>query len=269
MKKLVNFINTVRSKIWNESRTTSAYRFRFRCRTYAGLLRGYISCMLGRVKYDGDYRPLILGNNIDFDLWSGGDIVLKGKNNVADVIDPANDIYPTATSIGVSPHYDHINVSMSHPTRLRIRNRAKLTLEPNTCILPGCYIAIAHDMELKVGAETYIAHGVVINTRCGMNIGKNVMIGHESTIMDYDGHPIFTSDPDASNTDTYGGRALPINIEDNVWIGFKTTILKGVTIGTGSIIGANSCVTTNIPPNSIAVGSPAKVVKENILWQRY
>jgi acetyltransferase-like isoleucine patch superfamily enzyme len=53
----------------------------------------------------------------------------------------------------------------------------------------------------------------------------------------------------------------PIVIEDDVWIGANVTITCGVTIGAHSIIGANSFVNSDIPPYSIAVGSPAKVIK--------
>jgi acetyltransferase-like isoleucine patch superfamily enzyme len=56
-----------------------------------------------------------------------------------------------------------------------------------------------------------------------------------------------------------GGRA--IIIEDNVFIGYATSILKGVTIGQNSVIGANSVVTSNIPANCIAAGNPCKVIK--------
>ena len=84
-----------------------------------------------------------------------------------------------------------MNPPMAHPTRLRIRNHAKLILEPNTVILTGGYLAIWPGQELRLGADTYLAHGVSINTRCGLRIGSNVMIGHETTIMDYDGHPVF------------------------------------------------------------------------------
>ncbi|MBL4677498.1 MAG: hypothetical protein JKY70_15040 [Mucilaginibacter sp.] len=53
----------------------------------------------------------------------------------------------------------------------------------------------------------------------------------------------------------------PVIIEDNVWIGETVSVLPGVTIGKGSIIGASAVVTKNIPPYSIAVGNPAKVIK--------
>lgn len=224
---------------------------------------------MGRVKYEGDYRPLILGSNIDFDMWSGSAIVLVGENDESKIVDPANENFPTASQIGTSPHFNHMNPSMAHPTRLRIKNGAKLILEPNTQILLGSYIAIAPNKELRIGAEARISHGVCINTWCGLSIGKNVIIGHQATIMDYDGHPIFFNNENNIQGDTYGGKSKPIIIEDNVWIGMKATILKGVKIGKGAIIGAHACVTTDIPSNSIAVGNPAKVVKENVVWKRY
>jgi len=214
-------------------------------------------------------RPLILGSNIDFDMWAKSAIVMVGENQSNNITDPANEIFPTASHIGVAPHYNHMNPTMGHPTRLRIKNGAKLVLEPNTNILLGCYIAIAPERTLRIGAESRISHGVVINTWCGLTIGKNVIIGHQVTIMDYDGHPIFLSEQDPQRNDTYGGKAKEIIIEDNVWIGFRATILKGVCIGSGSIVAANACVTTDVPPNSIVAGNPAKIIKENISWKRY
>tara|TARA_R110000868_G_scaffold168175_1_gene402755 strand:- start:2493 stop:3176 length:684 start_codon:yes stop_codon:yes gene_type:complete len=227
--------------------------------------------VLGRVQLKCDASHLLIGPVIDFDMWSGSAIILAAGDCTEMIGDPANKIYSRAVSIGVSPHFEHMNISMAHPTRLRIRTNAKLILEPNTCILKGCYIAIAPKTTINIGTESYIAHGVCINIKSGLTIGKNVMIGHESTIMDYDGHPIFYSQDelDAYHGEAYGGKSIPITIEDNVWIGFRTTILKGVKIGTGSIIGANSCVTTDIPPNSIAAGNPAKIIKGNIVWKRY
>ena len=64
----------------------------------------------------------------------------------------------------------------------------------------------------------------------------------------------------------------PVRIEDNVWIGESVCILPGVTIGKHSVVGALSCVTKSIPPYSIAVGNPARVVKQynfqTCSWER-
>ena len=59
-----------------------------------------------------------------------------------------------------------------------------------------------------------------------------------------------------------GIRANGIKIEDDVWLGVGSTVLDGVTIGKGSVIGAGAVVTKNIPPYSVAVGVPANVIKE-------
>ena len=60
--------------------------------------------------------------------------------------------------------------------------------------------------------------------------------------------------------------SAPVIIENHVWIGKNVTILKGVTIGEGAIIGAGSVVSKSIPPHCLAVGNPAKVIKENLTW---
>ena len=59
----------------------------------------------------------------------------------------------------------------------------------------------------------------------------------------------------------------PIVIEDNVWIGINTIILKGVTIGAGSVVSAGSVVTTNMPPKTLVGGVPAKITKRDIKWK--
>ena len=60
---------------------------------------------------------------------------------------------------------------------------------------------------------------------------------------------------------------MPGEIEENVWVGSRALILKGVRVGKGSIVAAGAVVTKNVPPNCIVAGNPAKVVKENISWK--
>lgn len=89
--------------------------------------------------------------------------------------------------------------------------------------------------------------------RCGKSItlGDNVRCGANSYIADTDAH----------SDDYRAGLDRPVVIEDNVWLGMNVVVLKGVHIGKNSLIGANSVVTKDIPANSVAVGSPAKVIK--------
>jgi len=99
------------------------------------------------------------------------------------------------------------------------------------------------------------ATGLSIAAAKKIKIGKNVLIGANCTILDNDFHH---SDPNKRALDDYPARS--VFIEDNVFIGFNCLILKGVTIGENSVIGANSVVINSIPKNSIAVGNPCKVI---------
>jgi len=94
-------------------------------------------------------------------------------------------------------------------------------------------------------------------------IGNHVAIGANTTIVDTDFHPLdFASRLQNSS----GGTTAPVHIEDHVFIGMNCLILKGVVIGSRSVIGAGSVVTKSIPPDVIAAGNPARIirtVKEN------
>ena len=112
------------------------------------------------------------------------------------------------------------------------------------------------------GDNIFVGNGSFINFNVSMidlgkiKIGNRVLIGPGTGIFTAV-HPI---DPEIRSTGIEKG--VPITIEDDVWIGGNVTILPGVTIGEGSIIGAGSVVTKDIPKMSIALGNPAKVVRE-------
>jgi len=112
-----------------------------------------------------------------------------------------------------------------------------------------------------IGDGTFIGHG------CGFNIGQSIRIGRmcllatNVQIFDNDGHPIDAAQRRASML-TPPEAIKPVVIGDEVWIGNGSLILKGVTIGDRSIVGARSVVTKDVPPDTIVAGNPARVVKE-------
>jgi acetyltransferase-like isoleucine patch superfamily enzyme len=89
-------------------------------------------------------------------------------------------------------------------------------------------------------------------------IGDNVAVGANCTIVDTDFHPL---DPNQRQQNPNDARTAPVILEDNVFVGMNCLILKGVTIGQGSVIGAGSVVTKSIPPRVIAAGNPARVIR--------
>jgi len=90
-------------------------------------------------------------------------------------------------------------------------------------------------------------------------IGNNVGVGANTIIVDTDFHPLDTTQ---RRLESSGGRTAAIVIENDVFIGMNCLVLKGVTIGEGSVIGAGSVVTADVPPGVIAGGNPARVLRE-------
>lgn len=116
---------------------------------------------------------------------------------------------------------------------------------------------------LENGASLKIGNNVgMSSTRMwiheSVTIGDNVKIGGCVLITDTDAHPL---DYLSRRTGNEGTKSAPVVIEDDVWIGAHSIILKGVTIGARSVIGAGSVVTKSIPADCVAAGNPCKVIK--------
>ena len=115
---------------------------------------------------------------------------------------------------------------------------------------PCIITALQPNAELNIGDNCGFS-GTVIGCFTQITLGNNVRCGANTLITDSDWH---LDDPRA-------GLPKPILIEDNVWLGVNVIVMKGVTIGQNSVIGAGSVVTKNIPANVVAAGNPCKVIK--------
>ena len=118
---------------------------------------------------------------------------------------------------------------------------------------------------LTIGENTFINANAVFLDCKRIDIGKNVLIGPHVQIYTAT-HPISASDriilnPE-SNQAPYKTQALPVRIGDNCWIGGNTVILPGITIGNNVTVAAGSLVTKDIPDNKLAMGSPARLVRD-------
>lgn len=134
----------------------------------------------------------------------------------------------------------------------------EITLQGNNRI--NDYVLIQGSGKLYIGTNTYVGEFSVIGTNDNVTIGENVMIAQSVSIRDTDHNFADTESP----MTTQGIVTERVIIEDDVWIGYGAVITKGITIGKGSIIGANAVVTKDIPPYSIAVGVPARVLKSRL-----
>jgi acetyltransferase-like isoleucine patch superfamily enzyme len=114
---------------------------------------------------------------------------------------------------------------------------------------------VAKNAEIIIGNNVGIS-GATISCSLSITIGDDTMIGSGVLITDSDAHSIH---PELRKDSKYA-RCKPIVIENNVFIGARSIVLKGVRIGEGSVIGAGSVVTKDVHPMSIAAGNPAKIV---------
>lgn len=141
--------------------------------------------------------------------------------------------------------------------RARVQGSGQITFGDRVLItgttVPVEFVAWAPG-RLAVGARTYINYGVSISAHQLVAIGEDCLIGQYVIINDNDYHDIVHKrrlPPSA-----------PVVIEDRVWVGARAIVLKGVRIGHDAVIGAGAVVTSDIPPRSVAVGVPARVVRQ-------
>ncbi|GFM32547.1 acyltransferase [Desulfovibrio subterraneus] len=122
---------------------------------------------------------------------------------------------------------------------------------------------------IEIGDEVYIGDDTIISSESRVTIGSLTLISHGVQIFDTIGHPV---DPDERARDWRvvmgtdpGPRpavsSAPIVIGPRVWVGFNSTIMRGVTVGEGAIVAAGSVVVNDVAPFTIVAGNPAKMVK--------
>jgi len=106
-----------------------------------------------------------------------------------------------------------------------------------------------------IGDNSYLSakEGAVLTINKGCKLARNIKI------MTSDGHPIYQNNVRMNP-------AKNITLQSSIWVADNVTILKGVEIGEGSVVGINSTLTKSIPSNSIAAGNPAVIVKKDIEW---
>jgi acetyltransferase-like isoleucine patch superfamily enzyme len=138
-------------------------------------------------------------------------------------------------------------------------------------VVRGELLIFAHSGKISIGESCYVGEGTRIWSSASIDIGNHVFISHNVNIHDTNSHSIdaylrsqhiakimSTGHPKENIFDI---KASSVVIKDDVWIGFNSTILKGVTIGERSVIAACSVVTKDVPSNVIVAGNPAKIIK--------
>ena len=167
------------------------------------------------------------------------------------------------------------NLRASGKVHLRLSKSNSITLGNNITLTARFLtntIGITNSIVLETIKDGSIVIGdnsgltsVIISARSFVKIGKYVKVGANVRIFDHDFHSLEATNRRNSYEDNFHTRSEEIVIEDDVFIGTNSIILKGVHIGAGSIIGAGSVVSLKqIPSNSVVVGNPAKIIKSRV-----
>lgn len=149
-------------------------------------------------------------------------------------------------------------------------DKTKIVIGNNTHIR-GFLQLFKQGGHIEIGNDCYIGENTKIWSAESIYIGNRVLIAHNVNIHDNISHPLSSKErhddyyrilglnnKDAAQFDL---RTKPVVIKDDAWIGFNVTILKGVTIGQGAIIGACTLVTKDVPDWAVVAGNPAQVIR--------
>ena len=141
---------------------------------------------------------------------------------------------------------------------LEALREGRLELGPGVLLEPDVWITAPGAARVRIGAGTFLNIGVMVAAEQLVEIGEHCMLANGCFVSDAN-HRF--DDPDRPITWQGFESKGPTRIGDNCWLGLGVVVTSGVTIGERSVIGANSVVTRDIPPYSVAAGAPARVLR--------
>jgi len=145
-----------------------------------------------------------------------------------------------------------------HGDVLAALDEGRLTIGENALLEPGVWLTAPPPARIRIGAGTFLNLGVMVAAMDLVEIGDHCMLANGCFVTDANHRfddPVL---PVPWQGFTSRG---PTRIGDNVWLGANVVVTSGVTIGERCVVGANSVVTADLPPYSVAVGAPARVVR--------
>jgi acetyltransferase-like isoleucine patch superfamily enzyme len=146
-----------------------------------------------------------------------------------------------------------------HGNILEALREQRLEVGEHVLFEPGVWLTAPSPARIRIGQGTFLNLGVMIASAGLVEVGEHCMFANGCFVTDAD-HRF--DDPDRPVPWQGFTSKGPTRVENNVWCGAHVVITGGVTVGERSVIGANSVVTRDIPPFSIAAGAPAKVLKK-------
>ena len=149
----------------------------------------------------------------------------------------------------------HGLVGRYYPSYANFGPDSKTMVTGDFSIFTGVNLIVGAGAELQLGSGL-VNYGAEIMCSTRITIGEKCWFGPRVVIRDDDEHEMEGR-----------VRMSPIDIGDNVWVGGRAIILKGVAIGDGAIVASGAVVTKNVPPRTLVAGVPARVIRENVSWR--
>ena len=140
----------------------------------------------------------------------------------------------------------------------------------HNCLVQGQLVAERPESRLELGDRVLVGGGTVIDCALSITVEDDVLISYECTVADSDNHSLYpelrrndlTTWMDGRRHDWSNSAMAPIRICRGAWIGARSIILKGVTVGPGAVVGMGSVVTRDVPARVVAAGNPAQIIRE-------
>lgn len=163
-------------------------------------------------------------------------------------------IAPQLDSLGTIPEVAHPRCLVIFGRNIHLGKYAQIICAPDNYVRFTSWPAKQAQAEIVMGDYCLVSPGVRISAAESIRIGDNCMFAANVIISDSDWHGLYNRVRPFRCTQ-------PVVIENNVWLGERVIVTKGVRIGENSVVGAGAVVTRDIPPNSVAAGNPARVIK--------
>ena len=165
-------------------------------------------------------------------------------------------------SIGAGTRIDAGRLTVRNPSGCRLSIGAASNIE-------AAIVFETQGAEVRIGSRSHLGGGTLLDAACGIEIGDDVLIAFEVLIMDHDSHALRFDQRQHDVRDWMNATKdwahvtrRPVRISDKAWLGARTIVLKGVTIGEGSVTGAGSVVTSDVPPWTLVAGNPARIIRQ-------
>jgi acetyltransferase-like isoleucine patch superfamily enzyme len=140
----------------------------------------------------------------------------------------------------------------------------------NNCLIQGQIVAERNESRISLADRVLLGGGSLIDCALSVTLECDVLVSYGCTITDADNHSVFPEHRindlltwmDGRRHDWSYTEMAPIRICQGAWIGARSIILKGVTIGAGAVVGMGSVVTKDVPPRTVVAGNPARPIRE-------